>query len=1437
MMDEGDMASVNATGEKEQGIRKRVLKVLGIAVLCLAALVVTLIVLLQLSPVREAILTYALPKASRYVRGELAAAEAAWPQLGTLEFKGVSYTVDQATVLSADTLSASMRLWPLISKDIKVSQVVAHGLRVDVPALRDLFGADTTAAPPREEPAGFPRPGVIPGLPSVAVEYISIRAPSIRVSGNAGVDDLVLIGGFDFSFGGSGTVRIERLAARGEEQTWRIDELNLAADLGEGTLSGHGAGALAEGYPVVFSVESPAPDEFTLMLAREESLVPPEDPGVLATLKLERENSKVMGVGFEVKLRNPDAEDVAGDPALARRLEGFPMTEGMTASISGRAALRPEVAVQAHAVFREPTRLDRGMLAVRYGKKIVTVDSLSLAFKPGVIVSTAAEIETGKDIRVHLEPIMLEAAFRDGAAAASRDVPAGKKTGTILYSTRTRALTIEGLEILGDFGRMTIAGEIDRQMSGRFDLVTTWAEPPAFLYGMLKDEPRLADSLRAVWSEDAPYSVSVLASITQRGDLREIKGNASVYLPGPRTFALFLPAGADLEGLGPLAGDLKFRAVGGGAHAEFDIDLDLGPTEWIDTSAVLVRGRADSIEVEEFLIEMGELRLAVAGIFNVRTRTGHALVNISDAGFLRSLSQSVPDFSLTIEGDYAAAPEDGRRDRIYASFYGDIEGAGYTIPSIACTLSLDDSGMSAQLRLPDGLVSDYARLDLVEVDLASSSDDGIFPVTVAIGAAGEKYEYRQAAEVDVGDTIVCRVDTLRLVAYGSGLEAPKPFMVTVDRRARAFTVEHMDLEGSLGEVSVNGFAGPDSMSLRCAIALDFPESPPPGLNLPAGVWPRRLDANVDIPAANDVEIDATVEGFVLDDGNSASLAFTFSGSDTAVVSTVKLDAGEARVADGTLSLPAGISAYPPRLNHREGDVSVAARLDKYPLLVHDEGAGRGGSGNLIARVDADVQVAGPARAPTAYVVAEASFPDWPELAGFGIVAEAALRPDSLADTILASRAAALGSRVARALGVESADRLAAEFAVRRGQQSLLEGNLSYPVDFAFDPLTFAKAQGRLDLKIKSGELPLEDVDILLPPDVGLDGTCRVDLAASGAPDDPSVSGTVEMADLGVKYRQILSLLLHGRLEIEGTAMRPALTGDIAIESGIINLPEAPKELHPVEGPSILLDTAWRASIDTLDVGPPGDLKVVAEEVTFKPDYDIRVDISRGCWLRGEGLEVEFEGKIQVAQKDNKPVLEGEMIARRGTFLFLGRVFDLERGTISFFGEEELNPTLDIVVTSAIESYTVTITLGGTLEKPELSLSSNPDLPEGDIMAMILFGKPLEDLNEGQGSMLRDRTADVLITMGAAKLQQSLAGQGGIDIVSVRSARGESDQGTALVVGKYITPDLLVSYEQALKERSTSYIVLEYMLTRYMKLETLYSNQNRTGVGISAEKNY
>jgi hypothetical protein len=852
-----------------------------------------------------------------------------------------------------------------------------------------------------------------------------------------------------------------------------------------------------------------------------------------------------------------------------------------------------------------------------------------------------------------------------------------------------------------------------------------------------------------------------------------------------------------------------------------------------------LKGSGDSITVDEFVIHAGQLRAVAAGALNKVTRAGFARAADSDAGFLRHFSGAVPDMDIVMEAEFAGGADGFRGYDIEARLSGELAGQGYHIPSIAGTLAVDASGTRARVSLPQGMVTDHAQIDIAEADFASLSATGVFPARIALTVAGGEYDYRQRMDLALGDTVICDVDTLKIAAYGGDLEASGPFRMAFVRDTGAFSIDRLNLAGSLGEITAYGHAGPQGVSLTCRAAVDLPERPPPGLKVPRGAWPRRFRADLDVPAADEFRLDAEVEGFVLDDGNAAALAFTIAGSDTGVSSTVSMESGGARLLDGSLFLPAGITTYPPGLAYRGGAVSIALRLEGYPLLVQEKSAGRGYD-NLVARVDADVRIGGTARSPAAYLSAVMRFPDWPDMADFSVGAAAALRPDSLGDPDLRRLALELDRRVATVLGVDRTETLAAEFALRRGERPLLSGSLTYPVIMTFDPFHFGVSDGGMHAVVSSDGLPLEDIDVFLPEGIGLNGTLQVQLAARGPADDPEMSGDIGLRSLDVKYGQLASLLMEGDLKVGGNARKPSVVGDIAIQGGTISLPEKAREMHPVDGPAMLLDLTWRPGADSVQAaitleGPAR--KSEMERPAFEADYDISLDIQHGFWLRGEGLEIELEGELQVTQNKGLPVISGDINARRGTFLFLGRVFDLERGVISFYGQPEINPSLDLIVASNIESYRVFIRLGGTLEKPELTLTSDPDLPEGDIVAMIVFGKPLDSLNEGQGDMLKERTSDIVVQMGAAKLQQSLAGQGGIDVVSVRSARGEGDQGSALVVGKYITPDLLVSYEQALKEKSTSYIVMEYMLTRYIKLETLYSNQSKTGLGLGVEKNY
>src|SRR5206468_4543899 len=100
------------------------------------------------------------------------------------------------------------------------------------------------------------------------------------------------------------------------------------------------------------------------------------------------------------------------------------------------------------------------------------------------------------------------------------------------------------------------------------------------------------------------------------------------------------------------------------------------------------------------------------------------------------------------------------------------------------------------------------------------------------------------------------------------------------------------------------------------------------------------------------------------------------------------------------------------------------------------------------------------------------------------------------------------------------------------------------------------------------------------------------------------------------------------------------------------------------------------------------------------------------------------------------------------YTFQGRRFDILRdGTVRFDGLDELDPALDVRTERVIQAVTATVAVRGTLSKPEIVLSSVPPLEEADILALIVFNQPLNQLGEGQQISVAQR-AQALAT-GAA----------------------------------------------------------------------------------------
>ncbi len=124
-------------------------------------------------------------------------------------------------------------------------------------------------------------------------------------------------------------------------------------------------------------------------------------------------------------------------------------------------------------------------------------------------------------------------------------------------------------------------------------------------------------------------------------------------------------------------------------------------------------------------------------------------------------------------------------------------------------------------------------------------------------------------------------------------------------------------------------------------------------------------------------------------------------------------------------------------------------------------------------------------------------------------------------------------------------------------------------------------------------------------------------------------------------------------------------------------------------------------------------------------WRIRVELGNRVRATRDEIDVPFRGTPEIWVSDELAV-RGELeLVPGGHVELLGKVFVVESGVIRFDGADPSDPSVYITVVWKGPTHLVTVRLAGPLSNATLSLTSDPPLPEAEVFALILGGRPEE----------------------------------------------------------------------------------------------------------------
>ena len=311
-------------------------------------------------------------------------------------------------------------------------------------------------------------------------------------------------------------------------------------------------------------------------------------------------------------------------------------------------------------------------------------------------------------------------------------------------------------------------------------------------------------------------------------------------------------------------------------------------------------------------------------------------------------------------------------------------------------------------------------------------------------------------------------------------------------------------------------------------------------------------------------------------------------------------------------------------------------------------------------------------------------------------------------------------------------------------------------------------------------------------------------------------------------------LIHGQLRLKGTDLL------------VVNVPEArilasPDLLFKLDGRRI--EVSGEVQLPVAKIAP-ADLAgaVLTSNDEVLADRPAAIDVSRTqivtnirmalgdqVTLDTFGLSGRLTGSILTrSAEDGSTHANGELSVAEGKYAAFGRRLDIERGRLQFTGGLVSDPAIDIRATKQYPEVIAGVNVRGTLQAPRMTFFSTPSLPQSQIVSLILAGG---NIDRAQDPSRSGAARSELLAQGGAIIAQQLGSRVGVDDVSIEQAL---DNSTSLVLGKYLSPHLYVSYGISLAE-SINTIKMRYALDDRWTIRTEAGKERSAELVYTIEK--
>lgn len=319
----------------------------------------------------------------------------------------------------------------------------------------------------------------------------------------------------------------------------------------------------------------------------------------------------------------------------------------------------------------------------------------------------------------------------------------------------------------------------------------------------------------------------------------------------------------------------------------------------------------------------------------------------------------------------------------------------------------------------------------------------------------------------------------------------------------------------------------------------------------------------------------------------------------------------------------------------------------------------------------------------------------------------------------------------------------------------------------------------------------------------------------------------------VRYPEGMRSKIDATLMLQGTLQGATLSGDVYVRDALYSRTFETDILNLVGG-----------AVTTSTAGAPPSASL-QDAIPLR--YDVHILAPQSLRVQNNLFRLVATADVQLGGTFERPTLLGSTEINRGDILLEGRRYVLTRGTIDFNNPIRIDPFFDLEAQTRVrvpgDTYQVSLRVVGPPNRLDFNLSSDPPLPELDILALLF-----SDVTPGRNQevrryssnvtpaeqLLRDRASRALTGAVSSDIGRVVQQTFGVDqfeltptLIDPNSQAARLEPGARVTIGQRLSDKVYLTYSRSLTQSTRNQIILlEYDQTDRLSW-VLSRNEDRT----------